>query len=60
MSTEHPEREVLQAEVDATEHDTEQRYARWQTLMELIAEAARRSDAMLRLERALDLVPASA
>lgn len=55
MSTDKPERDALQAEVDASERDLEQRYARWQTFMELVADAARRSDAMLRLERALNL-----
>ena len=49
------EKERLQAEVDATEHDVETRYAGWQELMSAVAEAARRADAMFRLERALEL-----
>ena len=55
MDTEQPGKEVLQAEVDASEHDVEQSYERWQTFMELVADAARRADAMVRLERALEL-----
>ncbi|HET9051368.1 MAG TPA: hypothetical protein VFO60_06660 [Candidatus Dormibacteraeota bacterium] len=49
------DRERLQAEVDANEHDVEIRYERWQQLMSAIAEGARRADAMCRLERALEL-----
>ena len=52
------DKEKLQAEVDASEHDVETRYIRWQELMTVIAEAAARADAMLRLERALELKPA--
>ena len=55
MSTEQPEREALQAVVDASERIIEDSYERWRTFMELVADVARRSDAMLRLERALDL-----
>jgi hypothetical protein len=51
------DRERLQAEVDASERDVETRYARWQELMTIVAEAAARADAMFRLERALDLKP---
>lgn len=49
------DKERLQAEVDASEHDVEVRYERWQQLMTAIAEGARRADAMCRLERALEL-----
>jgi hypothetical protein len=55
MSKEQPEREALQETADATERDIEDSYLRWRSFMDLIAEVARRSDAMLRLERALDL-----
>ena len=52
------DKERLQAEVDASEHDVESSYARWQEFMSLVAEAAARADAMFRLERALELKPA--
>ena len=52
------DREKLQAEVDASEHDIETRYIRWQEFMSVVAEAAARADAMFRLERALELKPA--
>ena len=48
----------LQEEVDASERDVEDRYVRWQELMTLVAEASARADAMIRLERALQLKPA--
>jgi hypothetical protein len=49
------ERDQLQAEVDASEHDVEIRYVRWQEFMVTVADAARRADAMIRLETALAL-----
>jgi hypothetical protein len=51
------DKERLQKQVDASEHDVETRYVRWQELMTIVAEAAARADAMFRLERALDLGP---
>jgi hypothetical protein len=53
------ERDQLQAEVDASEHDVEVRYERWQEFMVTVADAARRADAMIRLENALALSSAS-
>ena len=51
------DRDKLQADVDASEHDVEVRYERWQEFMIAVADAARRADAMIRLESALALVP---
>jgi hypothetical protein len=52
------ERDELQATVDASERDVEVRYVRWQELMNAVADAARRADAMFRLEKALELTAA--